>query len=214
MSDQQFYLGVAEGPSISSGQDFWLARSSYANDPREFSRGAPIKVREPQHLYAAMCEYFKYAQDNPLQTTKTTSTDGVPRVFAIETPRPLTKKAFMVFLGIRSKHYDEYAEDRHLGPVIEWFENIIFTQKFEGALSGEFNSNLIVRDLGLGDAMDLGIKGNGPLNVSLSTVPAGQYLTEEQASEKDAVDHVPDEEDGSQEPPGAGNVATDDDEDH
>lgn len=183
MSDQSHRLpgGVMEAFPKLSGDNFWLARSSYCPDPTEFNmHGSPL-FREPQHLYAACCEYFQYVQDHPLQRSKATSSEGGNvRLFAIETPRPMTLSGLCNFLGITISKWKKYSADNHLKNVVEFAEQVIYQQKYEGAMNGEFNSAIVIRDLGLADKQEVGgIKDAPPVAFTIEPIKSGTFLPDE-----------------------------------
>lgn len=172
--------GIAEQAPILSGDQFWLARSSYCPDPTNFSFGGSPLFNEPQHLYAACCEYFQHVQDNPLQRSKVTVEGGIARLFAIETPRPMTQHGLCTFLGIRLSKWNKWKTDRHLKEVVEWAEQIIYQQKYEGATNGEFNPTIVIRDLGLSEKQEIGgIKDAPPLGIQIEPIKSGTFLPPE-----------------------------------
>ncbi len=59
--------------------------------------------------------------------------------------------------------------------VIEFIEEVMFTQKFEGAAVGAFNANIISRELGLVDKVDSTVKStNTTFSVELTKEEANQ----------------------------------------
>ena len=49
------------------------------------------------------------------------------------------------------------------GEVLDWIEEVIYTQKFEGAAGNMMNANFLARDLGLADKSELSGPNGGPL---------------------------------------------------
>lgn len=117
---------------------FWKARSKHGRD-KVFST--------PCILWEAGCEYFQWCDDNKW--------DG-------EKVRPYTIEGLCIFLGINSRTFRNYQskdEYKDFIPILSTIEDIIRTQKFEGAAVGAFNSNIIARDLGLKDETSIEHKG-------------------------------------------------------
>lgn len=112
----------------------------------------------PTILWEACVEYFE-ATD----ARKWTKKDWVGKD-AIEVTRessaPYTLTGLFVFLGIDRKTWDLYRTREDFIPVIDRIEQIMYTQKFEGAAVGAFNANIISRDLGLKDASEVNISAN------------------------------------------------------
>lgn len=117
---------------------FWKARSKHGRD-KIFST--------PEILWEASCEYFQWCDDNKW--------DG-------EKVRPYTIEGLCIFLDISSRTFRNYQnmdEYKAFLPILSMIEDIIRTQKFEGAAVGAFNSNIIARDLGLRDVTDVNHSG-------------------------------------------------------
>ena len=148
-------------------------------------RGAPVRVfKTAQDLWDTACNYFQWVDTHPLyryeQRKGTVIAVGkkqpVDTFVAIPLPRPYTKEGLCVFAGCALKYFsnikhnifeDLYKEDLDLLNVIEHIENIIHTQKYEGAAVGIFNPVLISRDLGLRDTVQLTTPPDESFNVTL-----------------------------------------------
>lgn len=119
--------------------NFWQLRTRHGRD-KIFENAA--------NLREAAFEYFQAATDNPLEEEKAFST-GV--AVTLNRLRPFTQKAMFVYLGISRKTWENYSKEPAFEDVVEEIENIIYTQKFEGAAAGLFNANLISREIGLSE---------------------------------------------------------------
>lgn len=121
---------------------------------------APLNGRSPKFdgpyaLWEACAEYFEWVDKNPMQEGKLVSFQGVSTVEQLPKMRAMTLRALCLFLGIRRATWNEWRSRRDdLAEVIERVEDVIFTQKFEGAAADMLNSNLIARELGLADKQD------------------------------------------------------------
>lgn len=114
--------------------------------------GAPRIFETPKDLWEAVRPYFEWIDENPTITVQTTSSAKGTFTNVNELQRPYTWRGLFAFLGIcnleRYKEKDEFAK------TITHIENIIISQKFEGAASGIFNASIIGKDLGLVDKKD------------------------------------------------------------
>lgn len=147
------------------GNQFWKLRSKHGRDKLFAS---------PELMFQAACEYFEWCDKNPWvkqeTTTKEVSDKKTPKEESKTTPtaRPYTITALCLYLGCSSKYFTTFKatlknENKDFLEVITRIEDIIYTQKFEGAAVGSFNANIIARDLGLKDRQDL-TSGDESLN--------------------------------------------------
>lgn len=126
------------------GNRFWELRSKHGRD----------KLFEtPELLWEAACEYFLWCQNNPLVE------NGWGRSRR-KIMKPFTITGLCIFLDINTKYFNEFKKllpegEKDFSEVITRIEEIIYTQKFEGAVIGVFNHNIIARDLGLIDKSEL-----------------------------------------------------------
>lgn len=133
------------------GNQFWKLRSKHGRD-RLFATA--------DLLLQAAFEYFEWCENNPW--TKTETTIGKNRNDIKTTPveRPFTLTGLCLYLGCNTKYFSDFKQalkenDKDFSEVVTRIEQIIYTQKFEGAAVGAFNPNIIARDLGLADKQDL-----------------------------------------------------------
>lgn len=125
------------------GNKFWQARSSHGANP---------KFKHPNDLWDACLEYFEWVEANPLQEAKVAQSGGKPKVIQLAKMRAMTISGLCVFLDIVESTWHEWRTKRKdLSEVITRVEQIIRTQKFEGASADLLNPNIIARDLGLAD---------------------------------------------------------------
>lgn len=142
------------------GNQFWKLRSKHGRD---------LIFSSPAVLWEACVEYFE-ATDQRVWVKK----DWVGKD-AVEVERktiaPYTLSGLFVFLDIVPQTWKEYREREGFSEITTRVEQIMFTQKFEGAAVGAFNASIIARDLSLKDNME--VKSE---NVNLNVEP-----TEEEA---------------------------------
>jgi hypothetical protein len=151
------------------GNQFWKLRSKH---------GRKKLFTTPKLLMQAATEYFQWVDNNPWikkeQLKKPTvikDKDGNQRVETIAnipTARPYTLSGLCIYLGVNSQYFIDFKEslrpkdgekmikkNKDFSEVIHAIEEIIRTQKFEGAAVGAFNANIIARDLGMVDKKDV-----------------------------------------------------------
>lgn len=144
------------------GNQFWKLRSKHGRD-RLFT--------EPTLLQEAASEYFEWCEANPwVKNEAIKSGDEAGRIIAIPTARPFTLSGLCIYLGVNTQYFGDFKDglkptesetDKDFSLVITHVEEVIRTQKYEGAAVGAFNANIIARDLGLTDKKELG----GEMNV-------------------------------------------------
>lgn len=145
--------------SAPAGNQFWKERSSHGR--------API-FATPDDLWAACCEYFDWVEKNPLHEAQAFAYQGTVKVEALPKMRAMTLSGLCIFLDIDRKTWAAYAQRNDFIPVTTRVDEIIRTQKFEGASAGLLNPSIIARDLGLADKRELTGAGGGPIEHSVS----------------------------------------------
>lgn len=133
-----------------TGNRFWELRSKHGRD-RLFS--------DPEALRESCLEFFKWYEENPIQSEKIGFSEGVAVRAIINHPRAMTIKALCLFLGIGESTYHAWKKDREdLSEVLEWAEQVIWGQKFGAAAAGLLNANIISRELGLADKTEMAVQ--------------------------------------------------------
>lgn len=138
------------------GNSFWEARSSHGRKPM---------FAGPDELWEACCEYFAWVDANPLYEAKAFAFQGTVTVESLPKMRAMTILGLCIFLDISVRTWGDYREREDFMPVTTRVDEIIRTQKFQGAAADLLNPNIIARDLGLSDKQELTGDGGGPLNV-------------------------------------------------
>ncbi len=106
-------------------------------------------------LWQEGCKYFEWCDKHKLTEQKVF---GTGMRMNVKHPRPYTINGLCVFIGIGLKTWNDYKNKeqyKDFSPVIDSIEQIVYTQKFEGAAVGLFNANLISRELGLVDKKEI-----------------------------------------------------------
>ncbi len=126
------------------GNQFWKLRSKHGRD----------KIFEsPEILWEACTEYFEATDARKWWKTEFHGKDVEECKVPTDTPYTLT--GLWVFLDIVKSTWYQYKEHKDFSTIVTRVEQIIYTQKFEGAAVGAYNSNIIARDLGLKDQQDI-----------------------------------------------------------
>lgn len=132
--------------SAPEGNQFWKLRSKHGRD----------KIFEtPAILWEACEEYFEKTESRKWIRKDWVGKDAMEVKRETETPFTLT--GLFVFLEIDRKTWDLYRLREEFIPVTTRVEQIMYTQKFEGASVGAFNANIIARDLGLREQTDVNV---------------------------------------------------------
>lgn len=160
--------------SAPKGNKYWQFRNKHGRDHKY----------TPEGLWDEFIAYANWLEENPLKEAvlvprgikkkennqeKTIYQIGMPRM------RAMTVTGFCVFADINYQTFENYKKIQGFFEVLTRIEDIIRTQKFEGASAGLLNPVIIARDLGLTDkqAIDHTSKGQA---IDLST-----YTPEEKA---------------------------------
>lgn len=131
------------------GNQFWKLRSKH---------GRTKLFETPQLMWDAACEYFEWCDSNPWVKSEITTGDKSSEKIT-PTQRPYTLNALTFYLNCNVQYFNEFKKalpegEKDFSAVIRDIENIIYSQKFEGAAVGAFNANIIARDLGLKERTD------------------------------------------------------------
>lgn len=107
--------------------------------------------QSPRELAEAAFAYFDWVENTPVVIKKATHYKGVTFDLEDETTRAMSWKGLRVFLGISASALSYYKSKDGFDEIFEAIEDIMFTQKFEGAAAGVLNATIIQRDLGLAE---------------------------------------------------------------
>lgn len=143
------------------GNNFWQARSSHGRNPLFSS---------PEELWAACCEYFDWTEANPLYEAKAfSSKDGV-QMADIPKMRAMTISGLCIFLDISRDTWGEYRQREGFSDICTRADEIIRTQKFQGAAAELLNPAIIARDLGLADKSEHSGPNGGAIEHEVSVI--------------------------------------------
>lgn len=180
--------GRDSGGEFSHGNTIWQLRKTF---------GRPIIYDDPEELWTACCAYFQWANDNPLKEAKVLANGDQVSVAKL---RALTQRALCLHLQISDETWRGWRANRSdLQGVISAVDDVIFTQKFEGAAAGLLHANIVSRALGLAERSELSGAGGGPIlttGVPLMEVARGLafILASAHETQKDQQNSKPNEE--------------------
>ena len=142
------------------GNQFWKLRSKHGRDKLFATSGL---------MWDAACEYFQWCDDHPWIREETTTRQGKDMPISdsktLPTARPYTLSGLCLYLSCNTQYFSQFKKalpknEKDFSLVVTRIEQIIYTQKFEGAAVGAFNANIIARDLGLSDKHQTEHSGN------------------------------------------------------
>jgi len=152
------------------GNQFWKARTTHGRDKLFDSQGV---------LWAACAEYFEWVEENPLITIELVKYQGEAKQVEIPKMRAMTISGLCIFLDIHKSTWYDYCSKDDFSDTTSRVEEIIRTQKFEGASAELFNPNIIARDLGLVDKKD----HTGKVKVGVMSRSIDDDMTDTDAAE-------------------------------
>lgn len=119
--------------------------------------GRPRTIVSPDDLWELFVEYKESIFNSPYVKKEVTQRANGAELKQIYIDKPLTWDGFELFIDIHSlrDYKKKYKEFSH---IITRIDKEIYNNKFSGAASGLFNSNIIARDLGLKDRSENDIK--------------------------------------------------------
>lgn len=138
------------------GNQFWRVRSSHGRKP---------VFATPDALWSAATEYFQWVTDHPLYEAKAFAYQGEVVVKELPKMRAMTIVALCLFLDLDRTTWAEYKLREDFTHITTRVEEVIRTQKFEGAAAELLNPNIIARELGLADKTQLTGKDDKPLSL-------------------------------------------------
>lgn len=150
---------------------------------RETHGRNPI-FESPEQLWTAACEYFQWVENNPLLEEKIFHSSGVITKNTITKMRAMTIRAMCFFIGLSRQGWQEYSEKPDFSDIVKEIEDVIYSQKFEGAAADLLNSNIIARELGLSDKVQNEHTG---ANGTALIPSAKQMTTDELKAELEAL---------------------------
>ena len=137
------------------GNKYWQLRSKHGRDKL---------FATPELLWEADCEYFEWAENNPLKEEKVFNYQGEIVRGEVAKMRAITLSQLCIYLDCNEAYFRNFKQqlpegEKDFNTIIEKIEAVIFNQKFQGAAADLLDSNIIARELGLIDKSEHNIKG-------------------------------------------------------
>lgn len=130
-----------------AGNQFWKLRSKHGRD----------KIFEtPDLLWEAACEYFEATDARKWWKTEFNGKDAIECHVPTDTPYTIT--GLCLYLDCGKNFFDNFENNENnkdFKGILTRIREIIYTQKFEGAVVGAFKENIISRELGLADKKEI-----------------------------------------------------------
>mgnify|MGYP000930032296 CR=1 FL=1 len=149
------------------GNQFWKLRTKHGRDKL---------FADPELLWEEACKYFAHTDERKWVKKDWVGKDA--QEVERESETPYTKSGLCVFLDISEWRLLNTLKDssKDFLQVISRIEQIIFTQKFEGAAVGAFNANIIKAELGIRDSTDVTSNGKeiGVEPIKITVVPPSE----------------------------------------
>lgn len=140
----------------------------------------------PRMLKALAILYFEEAHnDTIIKRDYIRSGERAGEIVEIKVQRPFSHTGLELFIeahGIRSTILDirknKDGRFSEFADVVQWIDAVIAQDKYDGAAVGNYNANLISRDLGLAEKVDASVKTEQPLFSDLPAHPQAQQNEE------------------------------------
>jgi len=131
------------------GNQFWKLRAKHGRDALFSSADL---------LWEAASQYFDWCDKNPLETIEYNGKDAIE--CKVPKMRSYTYAGLCVYLGCGRTYFNDFkvselGKTKDFSEVLTRIDDILYTQKFEGAAAGLLNQSVICRDLGLSDKQAL-----------------------------------------------------------
>jgi len=137
-----------------TGHSIWRVVTPFRSTKKAFDN--------PEHLWNAACDYFKWVDANPdyeekpvIVTKPGRFTGSEVKMIKIAKKQPYTMRELCVFIGVSPGYFKQlkaHGADAEIWlPVVRDIEAIVYSQQFKGAASGFFHANLMARALGLAE---------------------------------------------------------------
>lgn len=111
--------------------------------------------KTPEELFERACEYFLWAEANPLVEQKLFMFQGKVITGTSNKMRAFTLQGLCIFMNIGTQTLRDYNKREAYSGVTTRIYEIIYDQKFVGAAADMLNPNIIARDLGLADKVEV-----------------------------------------------------------
>lgn len=115
------------------------------------NHGSPKKFT-PKELIEEFVAYSDFCYNNPIMVAQLYQKTG--ELINVPKARVMTIKGFCLYAGMTESTFAFYLKDELYAEICEIIRDAIYNNKYEGAVAGVFNSNVVIRDLGLNDTVN------------------------------------------------------------
>ena len=151
---------------------------------RKVNIANPPLYETAEDLWQAALEYFKWNDEHPLITIKPTHHQGEALNLILPRLRGMSIRALATHMGIATKTWRKYREKAGFIDVCDMVEQVIYTQKLEGAMGDQLNSAVSIRDLGLKDQSEV-VARTPVTGLTWRIIPRGERAYEETLDDSD-----------------------------
>lgn len=137
---------------------------------RMVTPGTPI-FATPDELWDAACEYFDWCVDTPIEYELEIG-KNTGQFVKLKKPRPFNMRGFHGLAEISPKMWKRLQEDPEFEEVLYRIENVIYTQIYDGGMTGIYDSGMSSKSLGLTDKREI----TADVNATVSEVSAKDLL--------------------------------------
>jgi hypothetical protein len=134
--------------------------------------GKPKNFKTPDDLWNAFVEYQEWAKAHPWYRYEPIKTgDEAGTCIPVPVGRPLTIDGFCIFCDITNDSFIDYGKNeshKEFFYIQGKIKKEIYNHKLEGAAVGNYNANIIARDLGLREKTDVELSGETKTKVVIS----------------------------------------------
>ena len=151
------------------GNQFWKLRTKHGKDKLFTS---------PELLWEACTEYFESVDNNPAYKNEgIKSGDMAGELIHIPTEKPYSMRGLCLYLGINEKYFNDFADglkgkddeiSKDYSDVLTRIRDVVYIQKYNGAVVGNFNQRIIAVELGLTETINVNHTGESQsVNISI-----------------------------------------------
>jgi hypothetical protein len=115
--------------------------------------GRPPRFADPQAMWDRAVDYFRWAEENPIQEEKHYPMQGEVIEKSIDKLRAFTLNGLCLFIGLDTETFRRYGTGENgkgaYKEVVALIKQVVNEQQFTGAAADVLNPNIIARALGL-----------------------------------------------------------------
>lgn len=115
------------------------------------AQGRPPAFETPEDLWKSCIQYFRWVESHPLVEEKANVFRGLITRYEVTKMRAMTLSAMCLYIGITRETWTQYRKKDGFSDICTRVDEIIKSQKFEGAAAEMLNPAIIARDLGLAE---------------------------------------------------------------